>query len=44
MSSNDWKFKQIRVTRMVCSRCKHAWDYSGTSRFYVTCPHCRIHL
>ena len=23
-----------------CPKCKHAWDYAGDSKYYITCPHC----
>jgi hypothetical protein len=36
--------QQRSVIPMVCGRCKHAWDYSGHSRYYATCPRCRIYL
>jgi hypothetical protein len=30
------------VMRLKCPRpdCGHEWDYKGSSRFYLTCPHC----
>jgi hypothetical protein len=36
--------QQRCVIPMACSRCKHAWNYSGRNRYYATCPHCRIYL
>ncbi|MFH1430959.1 MAG: hypothetical protein ABIG37_00635 [Nanoarchaeota archaeon] len=26
--------------KIVCPKCKHKWDYSGKSKYYVTCPCC----
>ena len=25
---------------MKCHRCKHEWEYKGSSDFYITCPNC----
>jgi len=32
------KMKTIKCPN---KRCKHEWNYSGTARFYATCPICR---
>ena len=28
--------------KLKCPRpdCGHEWDYTGSTRFYLTCPHC----
>ncbi len=26
--------------KLKCSKCKHAWNYKGKSKYYATCPHC----
>lgn len=30
------------MVRVKCTRpnCGHEWDYTGKSRFYITCPSC----
>ena len=33
-----------KVTPLVCQRCLHKWNYSGTNLFVATCPHCRTYV
>jgi len=28
------------MVRCTHEDCRHEWNYKGTSRFYLTCPHC----
>lgn len=32
----------IKMIKVKCKnpKCGHEWNYKGTSKFYVTCPHC----
>ena len=32
------------MTPLVCQRCLHKWNYSGTNLFVATCPHCRTYV
>jgi len=36
------KTKKQKSIRLKCPRkdCNHEWNYTGNSKFYVTCPHC----
>ena len=33
-----------KVTPLVCHRCLHKWNYSGTNFYVATCPHCRTYV
>lgn len=33
-----------KVTPLVCQRCLHQWNYSGTNLYVATCPHCRTYV
>ena len=33
-----------KVTPLVCHRCLHKWNYSGTNLYVATCPHCRTYV
>ena len=33
-----------KVIPLVCHRCLHKWNYSGTNLFVATCPHCRTYV
>ena len=33
-----------KVTPLLCHRCLHKWNYSGTNLFVATCPHCRTYV
>ena len=33
-----------KVTPLVCHRCLHKWNYSGTNFYVTTCPHCRTYV
>ena len=33
-----------KVTPLMCQRCLHKWNYSGTNLYVATCPHCRTYV
>ena len=33
-----------KVTPLVCQRCLHKWNYSGSNLYVATCPHCRTYV
>ncbi len=28
------------MVKLTCPKCKHTWEYTGDSKYYVTCPRC----